>query len=158
MKTLLVTTDLSSESTKAFPVAVEIARSFGSKVILIAVVEDPTQVAFAYAMDFPVYPDPTVHQQVIKKVAGDLQELLVKHFAEVQSEAMVVEAAGSVAGEITASAQALHADMIIMASHGRSGLSRLLIGSVAERVIREAGCPVLSVPVRFEALRPVKEP
>ncbi|HUE14996.1 MAG TPA: universal stress protein [Planctomycetaceae bacterium] len=45
--------------------------------------------------------------------------------------------------EIAAFAEKLHADLIVMPSHGRTGLSRLFIGSVAERVVRLAHCPVL---------------
>ena len=50
---------------------------------------------------------------------------------------------GDPGDEITKQAETSHADMIIMPSHGRTGLKRLLIGSVAERVVRLAHCPVL---------------
>jgi len=50
---------------------------------------------------------------------------------------------GDPGGEITTLAEQLHADLIVMPSHGRTGMDRLLIGSVAERVLRLAHCPVL---------------
>ena len=50
---------------------------------------------------------------------------------------------GDPGDEITKHAETVHADLIVMPSHGRTGLKRLLIGSVAERVVRLAQCPVL---------------
>ena len=55
----------------------------------------------------------------------------------------VIVAIGDPAGEIVDCAQAIEADLIVMPSHGHKGLSRFLLGSVAERVVRLAHCPVL---------------
>ena len=148
MKTVIVTTDLSEESKKAFPLAKSIAQALGASITLLAVVEDPAQAAFAYAMEFPAYPDPAVHQQVLQKVTTDLAALKTQHFAGVSCQTSVAEAMGSVAVEICEFAKKNSAEMIVLSSHGRSGITRLLIGSVAERVIREAPCPVLVVPTR----------
>jgi nucleotide-binding universal stress UspA family protein len=52
-------------------------------------------------------------------------------------------AIGDLAREIADFAQSCHADLIVLPSHGRTGISRLLIGFVAERVVRRARCPVL---------------
>ena len=52
---------------------------------------------------------------------------------------------GSPASAIVEMAEREHADMIVMATHGRTGLTRLLMGSVAEEVVRKATCPVLTV-------------
>jgi nucleotide-binding universal stress UspA family protein len=53
---------------------------------------------------------------------------------------------GSTAAEILAKADAMPADLIVLGTHGRSGFERLVLGSVTERVLRKAGCPVLTVP------------
>ena len=50
--------------------------------------------------------------------------------------------------EIVARANATHADLIVMGTHGRSGLAHALLGSVAERVVRHTSCPVLIIPKR----------
>lgn len=146
MKAIILTTDLSNESLAAFAKAVELAQTFKSKVYLLAVIEDPAQAAFAYALDFPVFPDPDIHKQVIEKVRSDLKELAAKHLSNVTYETVVEEATGSVHGTIIDFARSHKADVIILSTHGRTGLSRMLIGSVAERVIRESECPVLVVP------------
>jgi nucleotide-binding universal stress UspA family protein len=148
MKSILVTTDLSPESKKAFPLAKTLAAKFGASITLLAVVEDPSQAAFAYAMEFPVYPDPAIHQQVITKVQADLETIKAQDFPQTTCEAVVSQSVGNIAAEICEVAKTRAVDMVILSSHGRSGLSRLLIGSVAERVIREAACPVLVVPSR----------
>lgn len=82
----------------------------------------------------------------------DRDELLaaMKRFADTEGGSTVpVEfevAEGHVAGEIVARAHALPADLVVIGTHGRSGFERLVLGSVAERVLRKAECPVLSVP------------
>ncbi len=55
---------------------------------------------------------------------------------------------GSVAAQIVANAAAMPADLIVLGTHGRSGFDRLVLGSVTEKVLRKAGCPVLTVPPR----------
>ena len=54
-------------------------------------------------------------------------------------------AAGDAAAEVVCAAAAAASDLIVMGTHGRSGLKHLLMGSVAERVVRQATCPVLTV-------------
>jgi len=72
---------------------------------------------------------------------------------DVPIEAMVLE--GSLAGEITRVATELPADLIVMGTHGRSGFERLVLGSVTEKMLRKAPCPLLTVPRRAPELVPV---
>ena len=146
MKKILVTTDLSDESKVAFPLTKQLATTFGSTIILCAVVEDPSQAALSYALEFPVYPDPDVRVQLVQKISGDLKQIGTKHFAGNKIETHVVEATGAVHQEIIEFAKAQNVDLIVMSTHGRTGLSRMLIGSVAEHVVRQADRPVLTVP------------
>lgn len=148
MKKILVTSDLSEESKEAFPYAVKFAKAFDAAITLLAVIEDPAQAAFSYALDFPVYPSPDIQKQVYKKIESDLNELALKHFSQLPCECKIVEASGPVHGEILRVAKSDSFDMIVMATHGRTGFRHLLIGSVAERVMREANCPVVIVPSR----------
>ncbi len=60
----------------------------------------------------------------------------------------VVVVVGNVASEIVRVAEELPADMIVIGTHGRSGFDRLMLGSVTERILRRAPCPVLTVPRR----------
>jgi nucleotide-binding universal stress UspA family protein len=148
MRKILVTTDLSEDSFAAFPAAQEIASKFGSSITLLAVVEDPSRVAFAYAMELPVVPDHQLHQQRIERVKLELAALREKYFSGTPGGCQVIDAATPIATEIATCAAREAVDLIVISSHGRSGISRLLLGSVAERVMREATCPVLLVPIR----------
>ena len=148
MKNILVTTDLSEPSKGVFGLVRAVASAFKSKVHLIAVVEDPSQAALIYAMDFPVLPDPGIHQQVIAKIRLEIQKIAEQNLAGLDYLVSVVEACAPVHTEILNFASANKIDLIMLATHGRTGLSRLVIGSVAERVVREAHCPVLTVPVK----------
>lgn len=147
MKTILVTTDLSEESKRAFGQAKELALALDAKIMLVAVIEDPSQAALAYALDFPVYPDPDIHTQLLHKVQNELKDLSQLHFQGVKWECSVVDATGPVHTEIINFARNHKADLIVICTHGRTGVSRLFIGSIAEKVVRESHCPVLTVPV-----------
>ncbi len=148
MKTVLVTTDLSKESKKAFVTAAELARAFNAKIVILSVVEDPSQAAMFYAMDFPVLPEPGIRAQVINKLTADLKSLQNEHFAAFPTECVVREANGSIYQEILRCADSINADFIVLATHGRTGIKHLLIGSTAERVARESRHPVVIVPAK----------
>ena len=146
MKTIIVTTDLSDESKSAFPLAKKLAAKFNAQLILLAVIEDLSQAAMAYAMDFPVMPDADLQRQLIDRVNKELLETRKENFADMACECLVYEAHAPVHSEIVKIAKEKNADLLILATHGRTGIGRLFIGSVAEKVVREAQCPVLTVP------------
>ncbi|MCO6430336.1 MAG: universal stress protein [Deltaproteobacteria bacterium] len=148
MQNIVVTTDLSEASKAAFPLATRLAQAFGAKIHLLAIKENPLQTAMIYSMDFPVFPDPELEKQIHQKLAAQLDDMRTKYFAGSKVEANLIDSTNSISYEILNFARNHKADLIIMATHGRSGLSRLLIGSVAERVVREAQCPVLTVPAQ----------
>ena len=79
----------------------------------------------------------------------DRDELLeaMKQFAAVDAGSPVQfeMGEGNAATEILAKADAMRADLIVMGTHGRSGFERLVLGSVTEKVLRKAACPVLTV-------------
>ena len=148
MKTILVTTDLSDESKVAFTSAAEIAKALGARILLVAVVEDLAQSAILSGLDFPMIPDPDTQKALTAKIALELSELKQTYFKSFDCETSVVQAHGPVHSEIVSLADQKGVAMIVLSSHGRTGLTRLLIGSVAEKIVREANCPVLTVPVR----------
>lgn len=145
MKNILVTTDLSDESVAAFAEARSFAEAFRAKVFVLAIIEDPAQAAMVYALDFPVMPDPDIQEQMIEKVTVDLKEVCEKSFHGLNYEYLVHEAKGPVHSEIIKFAAEHDIDLVVIATHGHTGLSRILIGSTAERVVRECPCPVLTV-------------
>lgn len=148
MKHIILTTDLSNEATAAFPVAKQLAKAFEAKIELLTIVEDLTQAAVMYALDYPVRPSQEIVEQFMERVQSDLGEIAENEFTENEVSCTLLEANGSVPSTIREHATSQGADLIIMSTHGQAGkLSKIFIGSVAERVVREAPCPVLTVPM-----------
>ncbi|RMD85243.1 MAG: universal stress protein [Candidatus Dadabacteria bacterium] len=148
MDKILLTTDLSQESKEAISIAAELARKFGASVEILTVLEDPAQAAMAYALEFPVFPDVEIQKQVVEKIRKELDKIVSEEFEGIAASAHVVEAKGPVHAEIRDYAKNNSVDLIVIASHGHSGIKSLLMGSVAERVAKSADCPVLIVPVK----------
>lgn len=143
---ILVTTDLSETSYSAFPVAKEIAAKFGSTISLLSVVEEPFIVSsFPSAGCEPIY-DPTLREALKDKISKELASISKTHFPSIPITTKAQMGAGSPYLEIIQFAKDESIDLIILASRGRTGVSRLLLGSVAERVVREAPCATLIVP------------
>jgi nucleotide-binding universal stress UspA family protein len=85
----------------------------------------------------------------LAEVRGQLEEAMARTKARVAGQGVIgietVLVDGTPADVIVDEAGKRHSDLIVMATHGRTGLSHILIGSVAERVVRTAPCPVLTV-------------
>jgi nucleotide-binding universal stress UspA family protein len=96
-------------------------------------------------------PGPVAFEPIVL-TSADRDQLLadVKGFAEAErAPSVTIDAVvreGNTAGEIVEQATGMRADLLIIGSHGRSGVERLLLGSVAEKVLRKASCPVMTVP------------
>lgn len=140
---LVLTTDLSDESLRAFAPLAELARAQGSHVILLHVVEDvpvlPHGAPFA-----PPLSSPGLEEEVDAARAW-LDAHRDSLGDGVTPEVRVVRAR-SVAEAIAAEARAADADLIALSTHGRTGFRHLMLGSVAEAVLRHADRPVLVFP------------
>lgn len=137
-RTILHPTDFSPESRPAFELACDLARTHGAKLILLHVLERPVFV-HGGAMSVPP-PSPSIDQrQTLEQQLQQLQPCP----KEVPLERTLVEGDPSVA--IISFAKEKNCDLIVMGTHGRTGLKRLLMGSVAEKVLRSAPCPVLTL-------------
>ena len=143
IKKILVTTDLSELSAEAFPHAVEISRSNGAEVHLLYTLDD------IRAHAYPVVDQGS--ETLLRDREGDagikIRQLLMRNGIEEGRFAVVVRR-GHPIREILRYARQESIDLIIMATHGRSGLSRLVMGSVAEKIVRFAPMPVLTVKPR----------
>jgi universal stress protein A len=138
---ILAPTDFSDYSKKALSDALELAQTFGAKLSLLHVIEPPP---------YPIegFVPPTMGADLL----GDLERQASTELAQLLPDAQeaTIEvtravAIGAPSQKIVETAEAEHVDLIVMATHGRTGLSHLLIGSVAERVVRTAPCPVLTI-------------
>jgi nucleotide-binding universal stress UspA family protein len=154
---ILVALDGSEAAERVLPHAEALAEKFGSTVTLLrAVVSAETllaQSATAGPAVGEVAPpmDPTpileAEQSAATDYLGTLEQRLRQKGVEVSSE----HPEGNASDVIVERAQALGVSLILMTTHGRSGIGRLVFGSTADAVLRHAACPVLLVRVHEEA-------
>ena len=140
---ILVPTDFSTTSREAFGFAKTLADTFGASVHLVHAFEDPFAAAlFAPEVYAPLPPD--LRQNVLHDIERHFTEWLPDvDRARLKGTSKIVD--GPTAKGIVDYARRLGADLIVIGTHGRTGLAHVMLGSVAERVVREAPCPVLTV-------------
>jgi nucleotide-binding universal stress UspA family protein len=146
---ILVATDFSAASEEATAYAFRLARTLGARVYLMHVVpESDVQVMRALGGHLQSQIDPDTLVQTYYTDADKRLSQLVEtaQVADLVQERLIVT--GQPASEIISWATAKNVQLIIVGTHGRSGLNRVMMGSVAEHVLRLAACPVLIVPVR----------
>lgn len=139
IRTILHPTDFSDQSQSAFEVASALARDYRAKLVLLHVIPTPR----VFAPDGIAVPFSANEQYDANAKIGLMRPI----DASIQVDREVVE--GEAATEILRFAESLNADLIVMGTHGSSGLTRLLVGSVAESVMRKSPCPVLTVRGQF---------
>jgi nucleotide-binding universal stress UspA family protein len=144
---ILNPTDFSDRSSYAFQFACALTRDYGARLIVLHVAA-PT---VFYGEGLVIPEAETLFQEAKEK----LNRLEVPD-ANIRAERRFQE--GDPVTEILRVAQELHADLIVMGTHGRTGLRRLLMGSVAEQVVRKAACPVLTVTAPFTSNLPEMQP
>jgi nucleotide-binding universal stress UspA family protein len=136
IRTILLPADFSPQSQQAYRLARLLARDHDARLVLLYV--HTPEVIFGEMYPLPA-PDPAEERKCwLDQLTG-----LYPADATTRVERMVKE--GDPATEILATARQVAADLIVMGTHGRSGLGRLVFGSVAEQVLRHALCPVLTV-------------
>lgn len=136
---VLVPVDFSAHSTRAVRYAAEICRSYGAVMHLVHVFETPIHPE-VYLGGGPSYP---TFQQVEEGLRPALSEFAARAGAPADTSVHLRE--GRAVSGIVEAADELGADLIVIATHGLTGLKHVLLGSVAERVVRRARCPVLTV-------------
>ena len=134
LKQILVATDFSDTSAAALDYGRALARTFGASLHLLHVMENPFL--------RPMAGDPhAIQGATLRRVAGRLtdDDRYALHATA------VLETSDNPADAIVQYARARGIDLIVMGTHGRSAVAQILVGSVAERVVRMAPCPVLTV-------------
>ena len=140
---ILVPTDFSPPSDAALEYARILAAKFGSSLQLLHVIDEPNA-SSAFVADGYAPNTENIREGMLMQARERLARALpLTHRARfhVTSEALV----GMPAATIVDYAAATGANLIVMGTHGRTGLAHLLMGSVAEHVVRTAPCPVLTV-------------
>lgn len=141
VKRILVPLDFSKPSMRTLPFAREWAERFGSEICLIHVIE-PNKKFVAFESDPFTPPIPVKNQG---GHAGTELEKLAREYLPDSIRVTVLVREGVPYDQIVAAAQELQVDLIIVATEGHGFLSRALVGSTAERVVRHASCPVLTL-------------
>lgn len=140
LKTILVPSDFSECSDAALRYGLELARRFDARLHLLHVVQDPlTQPWAAEGFSAPLF-------EVVDKWQREARERLKLSVPEADAGRVTISA--TIAwpfAEILRYATDNDVDLIVMGTHGRGGVSHMLLGSIAEKVIRRAPCPVLTV-------------
>ena len=146
LRTIVVPIDFSPSAGDAKEWAIDLARRYGASVIVAHVMEP---------VAWPVSPDGLMLTPA--DFAGpnrrELDTALAAECAAIQETGVPAQQAlldGRPAAEIAALARRCDADLIVMGTHGRKGVSHAILGSVAEKVLRTAPCPVLTVRMREE--------
>ena len=137
IRTILHPTDFSEASTPAYQFATALARDYGAK-LLIMHAWQRSAVVHCRAGAIPVTEPEAVQAEAQLKL--DAWRAPSRKIAEAR---LLVE--GDACEAILRVAKNRHCDLIVMGTHGRTGLDRIVLGSVAEQVLRRAPCPVLTV-------------
>ena len=139
LKRILIPTDGSDPSIRAAEFAIELAKHFESEIVAIYVIdrvilEEVSKIHERHGLE-----------EEIRRKAERCLNYIVKSAEKKGLKARSILVEGQPHDQIVRHAESLKADMIIMGSKGRRGMNRILIGSVAERVIEYAPCPVLVI-------------
>ena len=150
IKTILHPTDFSRPSEYAFQVACSLARDYGAKLFVLHVDMPPVTIGEVVS-----YMEPEEYKE---RLWAEFHRLEASEpgIRDLRVETKLVE--GSPAKEILRLAREIKPELIVMGTHGRTGLGRLLMGSVAEEVVRKSPFPVLTVKTPIARVAPVSVP
>lgn len=144
-KTILVPHDFSASANHATAIARDEARLHGATIVLLHVVDLPHQLG----PDAVIVPPETgapisIKEYAIQSAENHLQDIVTR-LAKDGATATAVVAVGTPVDEINRAVEDHRIDLIVMGTHGRTGLRHLMVGSVTERVVRSSKVPVLTI-------------
>jgi universal stress protein A len=150
-RVVVVPYDFSEHAQAALREAVDLSRRLGADLHLVHVMQSPMYLySFAYAGEAAAVLPPIDMTEIREDALKSLLEIISEIEFSGKIEAHVLEGA-NIADTVRATAESLEADLIVMGTHGRTGLAHVFLGSVAERTLRTAPCPVLTVQAPKEA-------
>lgn len=152
LKRILYPTDFSESSIEAMKYATSFAREYKAKLTLMHVVNEKI---FSEGLNLPrIVSVEALEQEMTKEAERQLKVLIpLEERSGLEYEILIVR--GTPFLEIIRHAKANDVDLIVIGTHGRSGVEHIIFGSTAEKVVRKAPCPVLSVkPAQREFVMP----
>jgi nucleotide-binding universal stress UspA family protein len=141
LKNILVATDFSEPSAVAMAYGRDLARSYNARLHVLHVVEDVTM-RYASEVGFAT---PQLQSDLEEAARRDLDAQITDDDRQTLAVITAVESAPNIAEAIVKYAKANDLDLILTGTHGRGMVQHFLMGSVAERIVRTAPCPVLTV-------------
>ena len=157
-KRILCPVDLSNFSLEAVKLAVKVAESSSATLYLLHVIDNPFDELYMSSLTeadpalIEMYQNEPAKRAKVLRRTVEHSEVLLKQFCHPWVEKLpkvrYLVASGNPFEQILDAAEAQRIDLIVLATHGRTGVKRLLIGNVAEKVVRHAHCPVLTVKPR----------
>jgi nucleotide-binding universal stress UspA family protein len=141
VRRIVVATDFSGTADRGLDVAITMARALGAQLTIVHV----TQPAVVLPPPLEMLPTTTLFPDLPRRVQDGLAAGAVRA-REAGVKCETVQLSGSAASEIVGHAKDTGADMLVMGTHGHGGLAHAVMGSVTERVVHGAPCPVLVVP------------
>jgi len=138
---ILVATDFSDCSVEACAYALTLARKFDATLLVLHVINEPVDLRGFYV---PHISFDQLEKEIADGAASMLESFCKDNLPDFNSYTTAV-VTGVPYEEITRTAQEQSASLIVIGTHGRSGLDHLIFGSTAERVVRSAPCPVLTI-------------
>ena len=142
IKKVLIATDFSEASEAAVEYAKLVAGAFGAQLHILHVLEDLA--AHAWTTEVYVAALPGVHEEM-QRQAQERLDLVLTPEERTKYSAVVVLRSGSPFVEVVRYARDEGMDLIVLGTHGRGAIAHMLLGSVAERVVRKAHCPVMTI-------------
>lgn len=143
LKTILVPTDFSEPSQKALAYARALAGLFEGSLHVLHVVEQPF--VHGWTVEGYVAALPDFREELLRRAHEEMERLFAGDDERKTLRVELVGRAGNPFAEIVRYAKEKEIDLIVMGTHGRGRMAQLLLGSVAEKVVRAAPCPVLTV-------------
>jgi nucleotide-binding universal stress UspA family protein len=141
IKRILFATDFSEGSSYALPYAVDMTRQYGAKLYIVHVIFDVAKTVGWYVPHVSV---DEIYQDMEKSARAELEKVFIDEMRGLKDvERFVLK--GIPHEEVMKFAGENRIDLIVLGTHGRRGIDRVLFGSTAEQVVRNAPCPVLSV-------------
>jgi universal stress protein A len=143
-KSIGLCTDFSENADQAFVIAKGLAEQFGATLHIIHVMVSFSLSPPVHATYMPIEYDPNFIEEVTQAARDSIQEKYVNNIpASIPSEVSLLS--GYASTEILRTVEERNIDLIVMGSHGLTGLAHVLFGSTADRVVRKAPCSVLTV-------------
>lgn len=142
---ILYPTDFSEHSQAALPLAVDLAKRYGAELHCLHVVDIEHEFFMEGGYIVPLRTEPIDGEQLCRVARRHMEEFVNQHLSELDGAVRQVVVLGKPFEQIIRHTRLENIDLIVIGTHGHSALASMLLGSVAEKVVRKAPCAVLTV-------------